>query len=328
MYSKGAPIISVVISQHGRLKECRKCLDAIQRQTLAADSYEVIVVDDGYTMPDAMVRYYSKGCTRIIQKVHTGVCATRNLGIQNAQGALVAFLDNDCVPSPHWLEELCRAMAHHPNVAGVQGGVLSAKTESLVESYATYRQLLNQPVRSKGAIRTIITANACFRRRILLGIGMFDTTFDRMLHSAGGEDADLSFRILRAGHRVEYWPEAIVYHHHRATLGAFCRQQCRNAHGLSLHASLRGLEMKEFGLPEASVVPMVVHLVRYMAFSNSDSPSLAQRLWHYFRDGDLHCKQRIGFCFLDLVRRMCYLTGIWRSQHTLARFANDEYKRS
>lgn len=93
--------ISVVVPTFNREKTIKRCIDSIVKQTLPP--YEIIVVDDGsidqtLTILESMV--YKN--LRVIRQNHRGAQAARNLGIMNAKGDYIAFLDSD----DEWMSDM------------------------------------------------------------------------------------------------------------------------------------------------------------------------------------------------------------------------------
>src|SRR3954465_14272315 len=78
------PIVSVVVPTCGRPDLLRRCVRALEAQTLPSDEIEIIVVDDTHA--------------------RRGPAAARNLGWRRAGSDIVAFTDDDTVPDPRWLE--------------------------------------------------------------------------------------------------------------------------------------------------------------------------------------------------------------------------------
>ena len=99
--------ISVVIAAHNQRDRLRLVLSGLAIQTFSEGQFEVIVVDDGSTDgTEDFLREYEHIPIKVIP-LHTNVgrCRARNIGIAEAQGDLVAFLDGDALPGPDWLAQ-------------------------------------------------------------------------------------------------------------------------------------------------------------------------------------------------------------------------------
>ena len=211
-----APMFSVVIPTHNRKHLLRRCLRAVLAQDYS--HYEVIVVDDGSTdSTGEMVLREFPSVRYIRQEVSRGPAAARNRGIEAASGEIIAFTDDDCVPPSHWLTSLWKGFQHHPEVAGVGG--FQDPPEHLIRCNVIARAEHVRRVRRWGAragielkggheIPGLATNNVAYRRHVLLKIGGFDEHFP----VAAGEDADLKFRIARAGYRLLYMPVGVAHY--------------------------------------------------------------------------------------------------------------------
>jgi glycosyltransferase involved in cell wall biosynthesis len=98
--------VSVIIPAFNEELHIAKCLEALARQTISKDSFEVIVVDNGSA--DATVAHAN--CfrellgLRVVVRAGCSISAVRNYGASLAAGAVLAFLDADCMARPEWLE--------------------------------------------------------------------------------------------------------------------------------------------------------------------------------------------------------------------------------
>jgi GT2 family glycosyltransferase len=184
--------VSVVVPTFRRPELLARCRAALAAQTLPADQYEVIVVED----------------TRA-----EGPATARNRGWRQAAGELIAFTDDDTVPDPNWLAAGLAAFDADPGLAAVGG-----RTVVPLPPVPTDYQ------RNEGGLATaeFITANCFVRRRVLEAVGGFDERF----RAAWREDSDLHFTLLERGLKVGKVPEAVVVHPVRpAPWGVSVRQQ-------------------------------------------------------------------------------------------------------
>lgn len=214
--------VSVVIPTYNNPARLLECLAGLAAQEPVDARVEVVVVDDGST-DDTPARVeaaragfpYPLICVR---KANGGVSSARNAGIREARGEIVAFLDHDCIPRPDWLRRVVRALAAHPEASGVGGVIEPAGTESRISRYIDARRLLSEPTVEDGRVTFVITANSAFRRPALEEVGGFDERFP-----LGGEDVDLSRRLLEAGRTLARDDAMVVRHHHRTRLRPFVK---------------------------------------------------------------------------------------------------------
>ena len=130
---------------------------------------------------------------RVVDGPGRGPAAARNVGWRTAAGEWVAFLDDDVVPGPRWLERLAADLgAAGPGLAGSQGRLR-------VPLPADRRPTdWERNVAGLEGARWA-TADLAYRRAVLEEVGGFDERFPR----AYREDADLGLRVVAAGHRIE-----------------------------------------------------------------------------------------------------------------------------
>jgi GT2 family glycosyltransferase len=201
------PLVSVVVSTFNRPARLRRLLSALHAQTLAADRFEVIVVDNGSepatggVLGDALsARRLSLRCVR--HRVTLGPAAGRNSGWHLARAPLVAFTDDDCRPEPGWLEAMVTACAEHPG-AVIQGPTRPDPAERDREGW------LSHTVRISRLGPQYETCNIVYPRALLQRLGGFDESFG--LRPAG-EDTDLAWRAIESGAPTVFAPAAVVLH--------------------------------------------------------------------------------------------------------------------
>jgi GT2 family glycosyltransferase len=134
---------------------------------------------------------------RFLRDTNQGPATARNRGLKEARGSIVAFTDDDCLPTPTWLEAIAEAM-RDPAVWAVNGPVTSAvpPIDPYVHSLSTRRE------------DGVATANLAVRKEMLTAVGGFDETFTAPYF----EDFDLAKR-LEAVYGAIAWRDAVVVEH-------------------------------------------------------------------------------------------------------------------
>ncbi len=210
------PKISVVVCSYNGARTIGDCCTALQ--ALDYPSYEVIVVDDG-SCDDTAAIAHAHGF-RVISTENCGLSSARNTGLAAASGEIVAYLDDDAYPDPHWLKSLASSFLRFPH-AGVGGPNLPPPDDGLIAAcVAASPGGPNHVLLSDRVAEHIPGCNMAFRRSALLEIGGFDTQF-----RTAGDDVDVCWRLQERGHTLGFNAAAMVWHHRRNTIRAYCQQQ-------------------------------------------------------------------------------------------------------
>ncbi len=211
--------VSVIIPAYNAAATIADCLNALARQTIARAQYEIIVVDDGST--DATRALAEKfPDVRVLATTHRGAAAARNSGARAARGAILLFTDADCAPTENWIDAM-RAPFADPNVVGAKG-VYRTRQRERVARFVQLEYAEKYARMSRAAtIDFIDTYSAAYRRDIFLANAGFDETLPV------AEDQEFSFRLAKQGRRLVFAPQAVVFHRHVTTLGAYVRRKFR-----------------------------------------------------------------------------------------------------
>jgi cellulose synthase/poly-beta-1,6-N-acetylglucosamine synthase-like glycosyltransferase len=210
--------VSVVIPAHNASKGLIACLDALEWQTLAQERYEIIVVNDGPGDATAEVIADRYGVSFLSQP-QRGAAAARNLGAKQAQGEILLFTDDDCIPESNWVETMIAPFADQ-EVVGVCGVVRTRQTGLLPRFIQLEYDYRYRNIARRRRIDFINTGTAGYRRHIFMKSGSFREDL------LGAEDTELSFRLASQGHKMVFAPEAIVYHVHPESILEYARRKC------------------------------------------------------------------------------------------------------
>lgn len=219
------PKISVIIPTHNNDDTILENIQSILNQSYPKEKLEVIYINDGSTDKTTEILNQYKNKFKIFYQQNRGVAAARNLGLKNAKGQVIAFTDADCFPDINWLINLIKRYSPKDESIGAIGGSLpNAKAENILEKYLAEtnpdkQSHINDPS------PYLLTANVAYPRKILEKIGYFDE------HLLSGEDADISWRISRAGYKLIYVPEAVVYFLNRNSYRGLIDQAFRDGRG-------------------------------------------------------------------------------------------------
>lgn len=197
------PRVSVAVSTYQRAAMLPRLFDALSRQTLPTDVFEVVVVDNGSSpdTADALRKLApSSGLRLHVVRIeqNRGPAAGRNLAWREARAEIIAFTDDDCAPAPGWLEHGLRAAV--ADNAVVVGRTLPDPELPMGPFSRTIRVT---------DVNWLPTCNVFYRRADLETVGGFDEGFGE----PGGEDTDLAFRVRETCARdFAFAWDALVYH--------------------------------------------------------------------------------------------------------------------
>ncbi len=202
---------SIVIPTYNRKPILEKCLKALEQQNFD-EGYEVVVVDDGST--DGTVEWLNQSSqvfphVRLLLQNHQGPAAARNLGVEQAAGDTIVFIDSDLVVTETFLQCHAEALMQGQKALGhdrlfTYGAVINtsnfdhptAEAYKLTDFSAAY----------------FATGNVMIPRQWLLQAGLFDPQFSLY----GWEDLELGVRLKNLGLKIVKVPEAVGYHWHPA----------------------------------------------------------------------------------------------------------------
>ena len=198
--SAGSAEVAVVIPTRRRETRLAFALEALGRQTLAAERFEVVVVRSGSEGPLAQAP--AGVAARFLDHPGpAGAAAQRNRGWRATSAPLVAFIDDDSRPAPDWLETLLGAADGDERI--VQGRIEPDPGEAhLLFGLARSHRIAGPSPRFE-------TGNIAYPRALLERLGGFD---ERITGADWGEDTDLGLRAQAAGAEVVYAEDALVWH--------------------------------------------------------------------------------------------------------------------
>ncbi|MDQ1402902.1 MAG: hypothetical protein QOG03_1218 [Actinomycetota bacterium] len=197
--SSAEPAATVVIATHGRAALLAETLDALAAQTRR--DFEVVVVDDD--SPDDTQALLATRLVRSLRVTRRGPGRARQAGWMAAAAPVIAFTDDDCVPTPGWLAAILE-----PIEAGradfVQGPTMPRPDQLHLDG--PWARTIRVPTEN----HRFPTCNMAYRKAVLDDLGGFRDEFTGP--NTSGEDTDLGWRAKEAGYRIEFAPDALVHH--------------------------------------------------------------------------------------------------------------------
>jgi len=204
--------VTVVVPTRGRAAYLEVTLDSLSRQRTETP-YELLVVDDGAT--DATPEVAERCGARLIRHgERRSLNAARNTGLREAAADLIAFVDDDVLVPPGWLDALADGAARHPE-AEAFGGPIRPRFEGPTPR-ACGRE--DPPITTldlgPGDLEAEMVwgANFAVRRSAVERVGDFDETLDR----AHGDEEEWLLRLRAAGGRIVYLAGAGLDHRRSA----------------------------------------------------------------------------------------------------------------
>lgn len=277
------PFVSVIVPAFDEGKVLRRCVESI-----LADRYlhkEVVLVDDGSRDDtwEVMQSFAGRTGVVVVSQANAGKAAALNRGIARSHGSILMFVDADGVFSGWTIRGMLRGF-DDPRVGAVCGNDAPINLDRLQPRLLTLLTHVTAMVRRALAqvnCLTIVSGNCgAVRRDVVEEIGGFT---EGLL----GEDLELTWRVRRAGYRVSFQPEAIVYAEVPAGIRPLWRQRVRWARGylqtLWIHRDMIGrtrhgivgpyLAVNALSMVVAPVLQMVA-LVVIVGMALDDSTTL------------------------------------------------------
>jgi GT2 family glycosyltransferase len=203
-------LTSLIIASRNRARFLQECLESV----LQGDELptEIVIVDQS-DMPQPIVVSSSVCKVRHICTQSVGLSRARNAGVAAAQYDVLAFTDDDILVTRTWFGSLVQALVRAGPCAVATGRVLASKAEvsggfapsivvadgSRVYEGRVFADPLNPP-------------NMAMFRSAVEDVGPFDERLGAGSTYPAAEDNDFGFRLLEAGYRISFAPEAVVYH--------------------------------------------------------------------------------------------------------------------
>jgi len=195
--------ISVVVPVRNGADSLGALLSSLAAQTVDADRFEVVIVDNGSRDEKAAEVARATGAI-VVCEPWANRARARNVGVAAAGARLIAFTDGDCRVAPGWLAGLISCLDRAPLVAGPVVVEATADPGRCERLDALWRFDQEANIRES---HWAASANLGARRSALDAIGGFDPAYLQI-----GEDVDLCLRARAAGHELAYCSEAVVHH--------------------------------------------------------------------------------------------------------------------
>jgi glucosyl-dolichyl phosphate glucuronosyltransferase len=216
--------ITVLVCTYNRSQTLGVAVESVAVQSLPQSlDWEIVVVDNNSPdqtrqVVEGLKRRYPERI-RYVFEPQQGISHARNVGIREARGEILAFLDDDEIASTDWLQNLT-ANLHSGEWAGAGGRVLPPSSFSPPRWLSIKSSFASGPLAAfdlglvPGQLNEpAFGANMAFRKEVFDRYGGFRTDLGRIGKSMiSNEDTEFGRRLMAAGLRLRYEPSAITYH--------------------------------------------------------------------------------------------------------------------
>jgi glycosyltransferase involved in cell wall biosynthesis len=217
-----APEVSVVIPTYNRSALLRSTVNSVLSQDTQT-TFEVIVIDnnssdDTKDVVDSLIERHPAQVRYIVERKQ-GNAHARNRGIEEAKGAIIAFVDDDVTVDKNWLTSLKTILDSRSDLSFAGGKVLP-QWNGPPPSWLTPDHWAPLALLDYGAAelaiggqnpRGLLTANIAFRRSVFKETGMFLPDLQRVKNMIGSmEDHEFLMRVCRSGKQGIYTPHMIA----------------------------------------------------------------------------------------------------------------------
>jgi glycosyltransferase involved in cell wall biosynthesis len=257
--------LSVIIASYNSRHTIEGCLQSLEDQK-SPGNFEIIVVDsstDG--TGDLLERVSRVKVFRYSERKFAG--DARNVGIANARGKVLAFIDADCRATENWVEGILNA--HHSPHLAIGGAIANGNPESYV-GWAAYFCEFNQwmPGTQPMWLHDIAGANMSYKREAFQHYGGF-------IEGTYCSDTDFHWRLVADGHRLRFVPSIIVLHHNIDKLGNYLKHEY--FHGNSF-AKVR-IQGKRFSRKKTIMYAFLSPLIPLKLFIRIGLQSIRNRIY-------------------------------------------------
>jgi GT2 family glycosyltransferase/glycosyltransferase involved in cell wall biosynthesis len=273
-------VVSVILVNYRGADDTIACLGFLDQVDWPTEKLELIVVDnDSGDGSASRIRAAVPHAVVVEAGSNTGFAGGCNLGVANATGEYVAFLNNDARPGRQWVAAAIETLSADRTIGAVASKVLDweGKLVDYVDGSLTwygmgYKREADRPDSPEYDVAKDVlfgTGAAMFvRAELYRGVGGFDERFFMFY-----EDVDLGWRLNLLGYRVRYVPESLAYHRHHVTMNKF--GTFRESYLLERNALMSMYKnLDDISLAKALPAAMALAVRRSIARTGTDATAL------------------------------------------------------
>jgi GT2 family glycosyltransferase len=216
------PICSFIIVNYKGLRHTKDCLKSLQKLAYPESQLDLIVIDN-CSQDDSVTslrEVFPK--VRVFVNTANNFAKALNLGISEAKGQYIGFLNNDATLDSRWLETLVQRLASDPKIGAISGKLLfkdgrinSAGIQQLANFYwqdIGFGEKDAGQYNTEREVEGLCWAAVLFRRECLEDVGPIDEDFVMYF-----EDVEFAKRCQKRGWKMLYTPAAIAHHEYRGS---------------------------------------------------------------------------------------------------------------
>lgn len=212
--------ISAVICTHNRSAMLADCINSLLNQNVDYEHFEILIVDNNST--DNTKEIAAEFCKKhnnikYFFEQTAGYSAPRNCGWKNATGKIIAYIDDDEIAAPNWIESILNTFQIKEN-PDIIGGIYEVRydetpPEWFIDSMGGTNKNRQKGVLNQRADCYLAGGNIAFKKEVLENLNGFSSDFDmKNGFLMMGEDTDICQRAKNAGFKLYYNPEIVIYH--------------------------------------------------------------------------------------------------------------------
>lgn len=222
--------ITLLIVTCDRPDTLQLCFQSLKQSTYKA--FALIIVDQSTdTLTKRIIKEYEDTFNILYVKMkRKGKSKGLNIGLRKSTTSLIAFTDDDCIISSHWLERIVDTFSNNPDIAGVFGRTLAYEPDkhrglicpSTTEHLGNEARVIHEP--GKHWEIAGLGNNMAFRKIVIDTYGSFKDWLGPGSIGSNAEDGEMILRLLLLKQKLYYNPAIVTYHNRWLTPEQFERQ--------------------------------------------------------------------------------------------------------
>lgn len=216
---------TIAVCTYNRAKLLALCIESLSKINFASQDFEVMVVDNSSTDNTKEVCAKAKDLYpqlnfKYVVETQQGVGFTRTRCAVEAEGEIVAYIDDDCLAEENWLQYIVEFYEQHPEAMSTGGKIIPKYLVPVADWFGKYFWGLvghydqgNKVFRMTG-VRYPSGANMHFRKSAFEKYGYFEGALGRSGKSLmAGEEKAMYLKLINNNEKVYYLPHVVVHHH-------------------------------------------------------------------------------------------------------------------